>query len=75
MAKHTIDDLDDSRNLDPRWTHGRLIAAGYTYTGDGPCKHCRETVCFYKKEPLRAADRVTWVILDDGAGVHECQGR
>ncbi len=71
-----ISDLDGDRNLDPRWTHGRLIAAGYQYTGDGGCKRCGETVSFYKREPLRAADRVKWVIMDDGAaGVHECQGR
>lgn len=76
MAKLSLDDLDADRNLDPRWTHGRLIGAGYTYTGDGTCKTCRETVSFYKKEPLRASERVVWVIMDDGAaGVHECKGR
>ena len=74
--KQGIDDLDASRNLDPRWTHGRLIGAGYLYTGDGACKSCGDLVSFYKLDPLRAADRVRWVIMDDGAaGVHECKGR
>lgn len=71
----SIDDLDDTRSTDPRWTESKLVAAGYSYTGDGACKSCGDPVSFYKREPKHYAGKPDWQVVDqDVLSRHRCQG-
>jgi hypothetical protein len=75
--KRSIDEINDDYRIDDRWTETKLIAAGYEFRGDGPCKTCGESVSFYKRE--RAGDYkgyAKWKVVDSGSlGEHHCQGR
>lgn len=70
MAK--LSDLDlDGDPIDDRWTASKLVAAGYTYSGDGTCKRgCGQGVSFYVKETLKGKQ---WLVLDEAVLTpHSC---
>lgn len=70
--KHSLSDLDlDNRRLDDRWTYTKLKAAGYEDRDFGRCRHCHESVHFWRHN-----EKMRWLILDEGTlEVHACKAR
>lgn len=77
LKKRSIDDIRSDFTIDDRWTESKLIAAGYEWKGDGPCKTCGDQVSFYKRE--KAEDykgTAKWLVLNETVlDPHLCKGR
>lgn len=75
--KQSIDDLDDNYRIDDRWTETKLLAAGYEYKGEGPCRTCGTKIAFYKRE--KAGDYkgpAHWrVVIPETLEEHRCPGK